>query len=199
MPCQKQLVKPVLFLLLTPGIMKFLKYFSGTIAVVFVVVFLGSLVLPKTYYLERSIEIDAPVVNVFPLVGELRNWSEWSSWYEMDPELKVTYGAKTTGLGGSYSWTGEKAGTGTITISEFDPPTKVAFKLVFKGWENSPSASSFTLTTSETKTDCKVTWVFSGEFHGNPIQRYFGLMFEKLVGGEYEKSLANLKALVEAK
>ena len=51
--------------------MKFLKYLLGGIAAVFILVFAGSLLLSKSYYLERSIEIQAPPENVFPLIGEL--------------------------------------------------------------------------------------------------------------------------------
>lgn len=182
--------------LIPTGMMKFLKFFLGGIAVVFVLVFVVSLFLPKSYLLERSIEIDAPANNIFPLIGELRNWPEWSPWYAMDPDMKITYGDTTTGLGGNYSWEGEKSGTGSMTITNYDPPSKVAFTMTFKGWEDSPSLASFSLIPSDSAT--KVTWDFRGEFVGNPIQRYFGLMFDKLVGGEYEKGLGKLKELVEA-
>lgn len=176
--------------------MKVLKFLLGGITVVFVLVFVISLFLPKRYDLERSIQIDAPADNIYPLIAELRNWSDWSPWYEMDPDMTVTYGATTTGAGGSYSWEGEKAGTGSMTITDDEPPSKVVFAMTFKGWEDSPSMASFLLIPSGDST--VVTWDFSGEFVGNPIQRYFGLMFDKLVGGEYEKGLKKLKALVEA-
>jgi len=176
--------------------MKFLKYLLGGIAVVFILVFLGSLSLSKSYYLERSIEIKAPPENVFPLIGELRNWAEWSPWYQMDPAMKVTYGATTTGNGGSYSWSGEKAGNGSLTISTFNPPGVISFEMVFKGWEKSPSNASFKIV--PTAEGCRVTWDFSGEFSVNPIQRYFGVLFEKLVGDQYETGLVSIKSLVEA-
>ena len=176
--------------------MKFLKYLLGGIAAVFILVFAGSLLLSKSYYLERSIEIQAPPENVFPLIGELRNWAEWSPRNQMDPDMEVTYGASTTGLGGSYQWSGEKAGNGSMTISRFSPPGSIAFEMVFKGWEKSPSSSSFYLVPSSE--GCRVTWDFSGEFSGNPIQRYFGVMFDKLVGDQYETGLVNIKSKVEA-
>jgi uncharacterized protein YndB with AHSA1/START domain len=176
--------------------MKVLKFILGGIAVIFIVVFTVSLFLSKSYYLERSIEIKAPAENIYPLIGELRNWSQWSPWHELDPDMSLTFGSTTTGVGGNYSWFGEEAGEGKIEITEFEPPDKVAFHLIFKGWEDSPSTCAFNLTPSGDGQT--VSWSFSGEFSGNPIKRYFGLMFETMVGGEYEKGLANLKALVEA-
>lgn len=175
--------------------MKILKILSAVVAVVFLVVFAGSLVLPKSYQYERSFVINAPAQAIFPLVGELRNWPEWSPWIEMDPEMRVTYGTTTTGVGGNYHWAGETAGSGIITISEFDPPKGATFEMQFKGWEDSPSFASFTLSPEENSTH--VTWSFAGEFHGNPIKRYYGILMEKMVGENYEKGLANLKQLAE--
>ena len=176
--------------------MKVLKYFVVGFAVVFVLVFIGSLFLAKAYSVERSTVIRAPADRIFPLMGDLRNWSQWSPWHELDPDMEITYASTTTGVGGGYSWTGEKAGTGSMEIREFEPPSKMTLTISFEGWEDNPSTSSLTL--SPTSDGQTVTWKFEGEFKGNPIQRYFGLLFEKMVGSDYEKGLANLKTLVES-
>ena len=175
--------------------MKIIKIFLAVVAVVFLVVFAGSLVLPKSYQFERSILIEASAESIFPLVGELRNWPEWSPWNEMDPDMRITYGSRTTGVGGGYHWVGETAGAGKLSILKFDPPTDITFEMLFKGWEDSPSYASFHLSPEGNST--QVTWSFSGEFQGNPIKRYFGLLFEKMVGENYEKGLVNLKGLAE--
>ena len=175
--------------------MKILKIILGVIAGVFLVVLAGSLVMPKSYHHERSTVVEAPAESLFPLIGELRSWPDWSPWIAMDPDMRITYGTTTTGLGGNYHWVGETAGAGKIEITRFEPPTKVTFKMEFRGWEDSPSFASFTLSPEGSGT--KVTWDFSGEFQGNPIKRYFGLLFENMVDENYEKGLANLKALAE--
>ena len=176
--------------------MKILKIILGVISVIFLVVFLGSLFLPKSYYFERSIEIEAPAENVFPLIGELRNWPQWSPLNEMDPGMKTTYGPSTSGVGGSNSWVGEKAGKGSMRITEYVSPTRMTCELKFKDWEDSPSYATFTLVPNEDR--FTLTWSFKGEFSGNPIKRYFGILFEKLVGEQYETGLVNIKTLVEA-
>ena len=177
--------------------MKVLKIILAVIAVVFLLVFGGSLFLSKSYHLERSIEVNAPAESLFSLVGELRTWPEWSPWFEMDPDMRVTYGTTTTGVGGNYHWAGEKAGTGKIEIIAYEPPSDIRYQMTFAGWEDDPSYAAFELRSDGAVTE--VTWSFSGEFTGNPIKRYFGLMFETMVGTEYEKGLTNLKALAEAK
>ena len=176
--------------------MKILKIILGVISAIFLMIFIGSFFLPKSYHFERSIEIEAPAENVFPLICELRSWPQWSPWNEMDPEMKTTYGPTTSGVSGSSSWVGEKAGEGSMRITEYVSPTRMTCELKFKGWEDNPSHSTFTLVPNGDRLN--LTWSFKGEFSGNPIKRYFGILFEKLVGEQYETGLANIKSLVEA-
>ena len=46
-------------------------------------------------------------------------------------------------------------------------------------------------------TGSKVTWDFSSDLGFNPVLRYFGLGFDKMVGPDYEAGLAKLKAVAE--
>ena len=41
-------------------------------------------------------------------------------------------------------------------------------------------------------------WGFDVELSRNPIERYFGLMFDSMIGADYERGLENLKKLVES-
>ncbi len=43
----------------------------------------------------------------------------------------------------------------------------------------------------------RVTWTNEGDMGGNPVNRYFGLMMDRLVGPDFEAGLANLKGLAE--
>ena len=43
----------------------------------------------------------------------------------------------------------------------------------------------------------RVTWTFDTDLGRNPFVRYFGLMFDSLIGTDYEKGLAKLKAAAE--
>ena len=43
----------------------------------------------------------------------------------------------------------------------------------------------------------QITWGFTSELGLNPMSRWMGLMMDKWVGGDYERGLDNLKALVE--
>ena len=43
----------------------------------------------------------------------------------------------------------------------------------------------------------RVTWTNEGDMGTNPVNRYFGLMMDSMVGPDFEAGLKNLKALAE--
>ncbi len=43
----------------------------------------------------------------------------------------------------------------------------------------------------------RVTWTNEGDMGANPVNRYFGLMMDRMVGPDFEAGLKNLKALAE--
>ena len=43
----------------------------------------------------------------------------------------------------------------------------------------------------------RVTWTNEGEMGANPVNRYFGLFMDRLVGPDFEGGLNNLRALVD--
>ena len=45
----------------------------------------------------------------------------------------------------------------------------------------------------------RVTWTMAFEAGNNPMKRYFGLFFDRVIGPDYEKGLVNMKALLETK
>ena len=44
-----------------------------------------------------------------------------------------------------------------------------------------------------------MTFYNEGEFGMNPARRYFGLLMDKFMGGDFEKNLAGLKLKAEGK
>jgi hypothetical protein len=45
----------------------------------------------------------------------------------------------------------------------------------------------------------RVTWSNEGDLGANPINRYFGLMMDRMMGPDFEEGLNNLKRTIEAK
>ena len=89
--------------------------------------------LPGEAVVTRSTEIAAPPEKVFAIVGDMHRFQEFSPWAELDPNTKYTYEGPPTGVGQKMSWTSDNAnvGSGSQTITEYDPPKHVASELDF--------------------------------------------------------------------
>ncbi|MGB7317109.1 MAG: SRPBCC family protein [Planktotalea sp.] len=167
-----------------------------TILVVLIVVLVAlAYVLPRKVMVARSIEIDAPAGQVFAKVNGLKAGADWSPWLSRDPEVKLTYSGPDTGVGSKLEWTSEhpQVGNGKQEIVESVPNERVVTALDFG--EMGTAMAAFTLVEASGKTT--ITWDLDTDMGMNPIGRYMGLMMDRWVGSDYEKGLANLKAMVE--
>ena len=175
--------------------MRFIKRLLTILAIVLVVLVAVSYLLPRQVQVARSIEIDAPASEVFAKVNGLKAGADWSPWLSRDPEVKLMYSGPDTGVGSKLEWTSEhpQVGNGKQEIVDSIENEKVVTALDF-GSQGTASAT-FDLVEANGKTT--ITWDLDTDMGMNPIGRYMGLMMDKWVGGDYEKGLANLKALVE--
>ena len=151
---------------------------------------------PSNFSVTRSAAIAAPPEQVFPHVNELRNWEAWNPWGKLDPNCKMTYDGPPAGVGASYAWAGNnKIGEGRNTITESRPDELVRFRLEFAKPMKATNLAEFTFQPEGDRT--VVTWTMSGKH--NFIGKAFGLIVncDKMLGGQIEKGLAQMKALVE--
>jgi len=164
----------------------------GIIAVLVVISFF----LPATAEVERSVVIDAAPEKIFPHVNDLRATQEWSPWAKRDPEMTQTFSGPDQGVGQSVAWQSDhpEVGSGTQTITESVENRRVAVDLDFGDMGTADAA--FDLEPQGAGTE--VTWSFQTELGMNPFMRYLGLMFDGMIGPDYERGLTSLKTLVEA-
>ena len=151
---------------------------------------------PDTFRLERSIDIKAPPEKIFSLIDNFKNWAAWSPWEKLDPALKRTYSGPESGKGAAYAWEGNNdVGAGRMEIVESSPSSKVGIKLDFTRPFEAHNRTEFTLAPSGDTT--KVTWAMSGPnpFFARLIQIFMSM--DKMVGGDFERGLANMKAQAE--
>lgn len=149
---------------------------------------------PSTFHVERSITMAAPVDHAFARVNDFHAWSTWSPYEKLDPQLKRTFEGPRSGIGASYSFSGDKVGAGRMTIEKSDP-ARVVIKLeFFKPFE---AVNTATFTFTPTGDGTKVTWAMDGEngFVGKAASLVFDM--DKLVGGDFEQGLVALKAEAE--
>jgi carbon monoxide dehydrogenase subunit G len=171
-----------------------LKWLFYLIAAVALIVVGGSFLLPSSVVVTRSIDIAAPPDKVFAIVGDLRRFNEFSPWADTDPDIKYTYEGPESGVGQLMRWSSDHAdvGSGSQTIIRYEPPTSVESQLDFG--MRGRSTASFDLVPSTAGTN--VTWTFNSDLEGIPA-KWFGLMFDRWIGADYEKGLAKLKMVAE--
>lgn len=151
---------------------------------------------PDHFRLERSLLINAPADKIYPMISDFKAWPAWSPWEHKDPDMKRTYSEPSGGKGATYAWDGNKEiGSGEMVMSEATAPSKVALDMHFKTPFEARNTAEFTLVPEGSGT--KVTWAMAGP---SPlISKIMCLFFsmDKMVGTEFEKGLATLKAKTE--
>lgn len=147
------------------------------------------------YTVTRSTTVDTPPDRVLPLIADLRRWTDWSPWEDLDPQLHRTYSGATSGVGQRYAWRGnKKAGAGTMEILETtDRSVRIAVNFV-KPFASS-SVSSFRLDDAAGAT--RVTWTMEGK--QNALMSLIGRFhpMDKMLGPDFEKGLARLRTVAE--
>lgn len=168
------------------------------IALVVVVAALAAYVAtrPGEFTVTRSAQFAAPAPAVFAQVNELRKWKAWSPWAKKDPQAKETYDGPAAGAGAVMSWAGNReVGEGRMTIVESRPAELVRFKLEFFKPFAATNDAEFAFRPADNGTE--VIWTMRGRnnFVGKAICLVFDM--DKMVGGDFEKGLAGIRAIVE--
>jgi len=174
----------------------FIKILIG-VAVIIIVLVIIVAARPSEYGVTRSVVIAAPPEAVFPHVNELKKWAVWNPWEKIDPAMKLTYDGPASGVGASYSWVGNsKVGEGRMAITESRPSERVRLKLEFFKPMAGVSTAEFTFKPEGSQTS--VTWSMTGK--NNFIAKAFCMFvsMDKMIGGQFEKGLADLKSVAEA-
>jgi hypothetical protein len=151
---------------------------------------------PSAFRVARSVTINARPDYAFSLVNDFREWSAWSPYEKLDPQMKRAYTGPRSGEGAVYSYSGnDKAGQGRITIEKSVPGSRVELKLEFLKPFTVTNQGSFMFEREGNAT--KVTWAMEGR--NNFLFKAVGLVMnvDKLVGTEFEKGLAALKTQAE--
>ncbi|MDZ7681909.1 MAG: SRPBCC family protein [Fodinibius sp.] len=173
--------------------MKILKIVGITIVVMVILFFGIATFLPSQVHVERTLVIPASSEIVFDKINDLREWKHWSPWYQMDPNMEITYEGFLSGEGASYSWKSENGGSGTLIITESHPNKYIATEMDFM---NKGKATAF-YRLKPVDGGTQVTWAFETTMNNNPVEKYMGLIIDRMVGTDFEKGLHNLKNHVQ--
>ncbi|MCC2615846.1 SRPBCC family protein [Aestuariibacter halophilus] len=160
----------------------------------FIVLLVIGFMLPSTFKVERTITIDAPASEIYPLVVDLQAWQQWGVWFQRDPQMEVSYTGPDSEVGMRSSWSSESEGSGTMEIIAAETDKRVVYTLYFPDFE---MGSTGELVLQPQGDSTVVTWMDYGDVGSNPINHYFAAMMDSMVGPDFEAGLENLKTLSE--
>lgn len=149
-----------------------------------------------TYSVQRSVTIDASPARIYDQIVNFHNWTSWSPWEDIDPALHRTYSGPESGTGAVYDWSGNrKAGRGRMQIIDVTASERVQIALVFeKPWK---ALNDTVFTIAPEGSGSRVTWSMTGK--NTLMTKVMGIFrsMDKLLGPDFEKGLARLKATAE--
>jgi uncharacterized protein YndB with AHSA1/START domain len=162
---------------------------------------LGALLLmasrqPDAFAIERSVVVSAPAEVIYPKIADLHQWSAWSPYEKLDPQMKKVFNGTPGAAGASYYWSGNaKAGEGTMTVRELMPPSKITMQRDILKPIEEHNVVEFNLEPTDGGT--RVTWAMRGA--NSYLSKIVGVFMnmDTMIGKEFEDGLASLKTAVE--
>ena len=165
---------------------------------VFVVAVIGiGFFLPEQAHVERSTLIESSPSTVYAVLGGFKQFNRWSPWSDLDPKTTYLYSGAPFGPGARQKWHSDdpNVGGGSQEILEATPYSLIKVRLSFDSME---TENQLTYTLKPEGHGTRLTWAMDTGFGANLVNRYFGLLFDRMIAPDFEKGLAKLKPFVES-
>lgn len=178
--------------------MRILKFIGLGLLALVALLLVAALFVSKDYRVEREVVINKPVSEVFAYVKLLKNQHNWSTWTMMDPKMTSEFRGTDGTIGFVSGWKGDpnNVGTGEQEIKKITEGSRIDYEIRFL--EPMVSTSPVWLTTDSIAAgQTRVVWGMSGHT-AYPMNLMMSLMgVSDFIGAEYQKSLGNLKGILE--
>ena len=171
--------------------LKKLLLLVGVLITLFVAI---SFFISKDYSVERTIVINAEPSEIYPYVVDLKEWSKWGVWFKREPNMELEFSGPDRAIGMRSEWKSETEGNGEMEITQLEHNRRVLYRLYFPDFD---VGSNGAVEIKPTSNGSIVTWRDEGTVDNNPINRYFALMMDGMIGPDFEMGLENLKILAE--
>ena len=151
---------------------------------------------PDTFEVARSIAVNAPPEKIYPWFESPRQMNVWNPFVKADPAIRLDYSGPESGVGATNRWEGNaKAGAGSAEVVESTPFSNIVVALRMSRPMKADNRVEYVFEPRGGAT--LVTWRMNGS---QPLIGKFVSIFmdcEKMVGGPFEKGLAEMKSIVE--
>jgi uncharacterized protein YndB with AHSA1/START domain len=180
-----------------PAMLDVIVVIALVLAIVVAAVLIFAATRPDNFSIRRVAIINSPPERIFSLISDFRQRGGWSPWETKDPSMKRAFSGSEAGQGAIYAWDGNSnVGAGRMEIVDAARPSKVVIKLDFFRPFEAHNTAEFTMLPQGGATE--VNWEMRGPLaYMHKLMHVFFNM-DKMVGGDFEAGLANLKKLAEA-
>ncbi len=177
--------------------MKILKKILIVILILIAIPLVAALFIKKEYAVEREITINKPKQEVFDFIRYLKNQDHYSKWVMQDPNMKKDFRGTDGTVGFVYAWDGNRdAGKGEQELKKITgsdrTDVEVRFEKPFAG-----VADVHMTTESVSENQTRVRWGMAGKSK-YPLN-FMNLFMDNMLGKDLDKSLTNLKGILEKK
>ena len=173
---------------------KLFKALFSAVAVLGLVLTAGTLLLPSDFHVERRLVMAATPEQVYEQVADPRRGKAWSVWNRRDPAMQIRYEGPESGTGAVWAWRSASEGDGRMSFTAAEPGRRLAYDLFFPDFG---TTSKGELRLAATAGGTEVTWAMTGNMGSNPMFRWIALFADRMVGRDFEQSLAGLQQVVE--
>jgi hypothetical protein len=146
--------------------------------------------------IEKSVEISKSLNEVFDYLKITRNQDYFSVWNMADPGMKKEFEGTDGTVGFLYRWdSNEKnVGAGEQSITAIEEGKSIDYVIsFFRPMKNTGTSRFLVSKAGEGRTS--VTWIFDSP--SKFPMSLFSPIFKKMLGKDLEKSLGNLKNILE--
>ena len=154
----------------------------------------------KGFIVTREVTINRPIALVFNYLSFLKNQEYFHVLLMSDPKMEKEFSGTDGTINFTYAWKSKnpKVGTASQKLVQITESEKIEIEVLFEKPFKSKAQLIIELTANDTlHTDVK--WTFIGNEHPYYTLRVGQLLFmvKRAVGKDLEKSLNNLKNLLE--
>jgi hypothetical protein len=176
---------------------KALKILGIILALMVLTPLVGMLFLSSKYTVKRSAMVNAEASRIYPRIATLKEWDKWSAWGKAsDTNAIFTYEGPESGTGAVWKWDGPRLGNGEMKMLKCVPNESVEYQI---GFEHNAFRGHGVITLEKEGAGTRINWVGDGDFGSNPFYKLAGLFMDKMLGGNFETGMNNLKVEAEKK
>ena len=178
--------------------MKILLEIIVVLAGIIVLFLIIAFFLKKDYTVGKEIIINKSKATVFEYLKFLKNQNKFNVWASMDPDMKTDFTGTdgTEGFISAWDSDNKNVGKGEQEIIKIIDGERIDYEIRFiKPFKSTSYAYITTLVVDGNHT--KVHWGFSGNMKYPTNLTLLFMNMEKMIGGDLEKGLENLKAILE--